>query len=185
MEWMCGPAFSRKWAWIECIEFETELLWANDGVPVIVAQTDTVEQWNFTPIPRCSSNFHLLSYSFLDSCLLAGGVSRSWPLIWNSLAVTWAPKMYNLYAYWPYREYIGRCVSRDGKIWVHLNLTLILKVTVAAFPLSWSRMCSSASSTRITDSELWHESPALYRTTRKPRCTTLVLKRTKILKLWT
>ncbi len=68
-----------------------------------LAPAELTDNWNFAAIPCGYGEFHLTRGSFFGSSSLDGVVSGFWPLIWDSLNITWVPKMHDHIIDWPYR----------------------------------------------------------------------------------
>ena len=65
------------------------------------AQTETEENFNVAAILFGDGEFHLGRESYFGSSSLDGTVSGFWLLNWDSLDITWAPKMHHHFYDWP------------------------------------------------------------------------------------
>ncbi len=62
-----------------------------EDIPVAAAPADSAENWNVPAILRGDGEFHLSCDFYFGSNSLDGTVSGFWPIICESLSVTWAP----------------------------------------------------------------------------------------------
>ncbi len=76
---------------------------ADSSVPATDAQAESTENWNDASVLCGDGEFHLSSDSYFESSSLDGSVSGFWPLIWESLRITWALKMHHHFVNRPYR----------------------------------------------------------------------------------
>ncbi len=78
------------------------------------AQTCATDNWNVAAILGGDDEFHLLRGSLIGPSSLDGTASGFWPILWESLNISWVPKMHCPFVDWPYRA-----VSRKSRILRH------------------------------------------------------------------
>ncbi len=83
----------------------------NDCISAATAQVDSAKNWNVAAVLHGEDEFHLSCDSYFGSSSPDWIVSCFWPIIWESLPVTWAPKMHHYCVNWPYRA-----VSRAARL---------------------------------------------------------------------
>ncbi len=97
-----------------------------DGAPVSVyssdannapAQAEIADDWNVAAILCGDDEFHLSRGSIFGSSSLDGTVSAFLPILWDSLTISWVPKMQYPFVDWPYRAITrrARILQREGK----------------------------------------------------------------------
>lgn len=81
------------------------------------AQAEYSDNWNVGAILCGDGEFHLSRKTYFGSSSIDGSVSGFWPLIWDSLNMTWAPKMDYHFVSWAYRAVSrgARLLRRKGK----------------------------------------------------------------------
>ncbi len=107
----------------QCVTNYVPITMQRANIPCTSAQAASVSQtkssdqaepgkgWNVAAILRGDGEFHLSCKSYFGSSSLHGAVSGSWPLIWDSLTIKWAPKMHHHLVYWP-----DRAVTRNTRL---------------------------------------------------------------------
>ncbi len=75
---------------------------ADSSAPATAAQAESTESRNVASVLSGDGEFHLSSDSYFGSCSLENSVSGFWTPIWDSLRITWAPKMYHYFVGRPY-----------------------------------------------------------------------------------
>ncbi len=90
---------------------------ADDSAPATTTQAESAENWNIAFVLCDDGKFHLAPESYFGSSSLDGSVHGFWLLIWDSLRITWAPKMDHHFVDWPYRAVPrrARLLHRNGK----------------------------------------------------------------------
>ncbi len=88
-----------------------------DTAPVVIAREESIDNWNVAAILRGDGEFHFSSESYFCSSSLDGVVSGFWPLLWDSLNISWVPNMHHHFVDWPYRAVTraARLLRRNGK----------------------------------------------------------------------
>ncbi len=61
----------------------------------VSAPADANDNWNVAAILGGDGEFHISKGSYFGSCSLDGAVSGFWPLVWDSLTISVAPKMHH------------------------------------------------------------------------------------------
>ncbi len=89
----------------------------SEDVSVATAQSGSAKNGNVAAILRGDGEFHFSCDSCLGFCSFDGTVPGFCPIIWESLAVTWTPKMHHYCIDWPYCAVsrAARLLRRQGK----------------------------------------------------------------------
>ncbi len=81
------------------------------------AQVESSENRNVAAILRSDGESNLPHDSYFGSSSFDGAVTGFWPLIWDSLEITWAPKIYHHFVDWSYRHLIRAALLLLRKAW--------------------------------------------------------------------
>ncbi len=75
------------------------------------------DNWNVAAILRGGGEFNFSSQSYCGSSSLDGAFSGFCPLLWDSLNISWVPKMHHHFIDWTYRAVTrsARLLRRNGK----------------------------------------------------------------------
>ncbi len=89
----------------------------DSSTPATAAQAESNEDCNIASALCGDGEFHLSNNSYFGFSSLDRSVSGFWPIIWDSLRITWASKMHHHFVDWPYRAVSrwARLLYRKGK----------------------------------------------------------------------
>ncbi len=65
------------------------------GVLNTAVRAETNDKWNVAAVLCVDGEFDLSSKSNYGTSTFDGAASGSWPLVWDSLNIAWAPKMHH------------------------------------------------------------------------------------------
>ena len=88
-----------------------------DTAPVVTAQSESTDNWNVAAIPRGDGEFQFSSEAHFGSSSLDGVASGFWSRLWDSLNISWVPKIHHHCVDGPYRTVTrdSRLLRRNGK----------------------------------------------------------------------
>ena len=85
--------------------------------PVVIALAESSDNWKLAAFLRGDRESYFSSESYFGSSSLEGSVSGFWALLWDSLNISWVPKMHHHFVDWPYRavNQVVHLLRRNGK----------------------------------------------------------------------